>query len=75
MTPDNVVVLRRFDPKKDDVQEVKLFGTPASEWVIAVHTWESGWEELVFDSLHAARAFAVKHGAIFENALKPTRRN
>lgn len=75
MTPNQVTVFRKFSPEKDTTGVKYPFATPKREWVVAVHTWATGWQELVFGSMHEARAFAYREGASFENALHTKKRS
>lgn len=75
MTPEHVTVFRKFNPAKDDLPSNASFSTPTRDWVIAIHTWPTGWQELAFPSVQEARAFAYREGASFENALHTTKRS
>jgi len=75
VTPENVTVFRKFHSNRDTLPRNASFSTPRSEWVIAIHTWPTGWQELVFPSVQEARAYAVRVGAAFDSAMKVTKRS
>jgi hypothetical protein len=70
VTPEHVTVFRKFNPAKDDLPSNASFSTPTRDWVIAIHTWPTGWQELAFPSVQEARAYAVRVGAAFDSAMK-----
>jgi hypothetical protein len=62
-----LIVMRRFNVTTDMVAHDN--GTPKRGWVIAMHVWPTGWDELVFSSIGEAQAWAASNDLTFENRI------
>jgi len=68
--PKLVAVRRKFNPARDSIARAQAFHTPRSQWVVGVLAWSTGYTELVWESVDAARRFAQNERAAFRSRVQ-----
>ena len=66
-----VAVRRKFNPSRDLVSNPDAFRTPRSQWVVGMLAWPTGYIELTWESVEAARRFAQAERAAFRSRVTP----
>lgn len=60
-----IIVRRKYNNHRDGVAHPEQFMTPKDQWVVGVMVGDTWFEEHVWPSVDAARAFAEARGFMF----------
>lgn len=67
-----LTVLRKFNSARDAVTHD--YRQDRRDWVIAFHHWGTGWQELVFENVIAAHAWAIANGCTYADRMRTSTR-